>query len=60
MDNLKVISFNVKGIKDPTKRHALMYWLKKKKVDIAYIQEAHCEESTLGDWKEEWGGGNNS
>jgi exonuclease III len=55
-DKLQCLTYNAKGLKDPQKREGIFYWLKKKKVDIICITEAHCEEETLGKWKKEWEG----
>jgi exonuclease III len=55
-DKLKFLTYNAKGLKDQSKRDGIFYWLKKKKVDITCIQEAHCEEETIKTWEEEWKG----
>jgi exonuclease III/nitrogen regulatory protein PII-like uncharacterized protein len=55
MDKLKLMTYNAKGLKDEKKRESVFYWLKKKKMDLICIQEAHCEESTLNTWEKEWG-----
>jgi exonuclease III len=56
MDKFTCITYNAKGLKDPKKREGVFYWLKKKKVDLICIQEAHCEEQHMKTWEEEWGG----
>jgi exonuclease III len=55
MDKLKCMTYNAKGLKDSAKRDGVFYWLKKKKMDVICIQEAHCEKETLKKWEEEWG-----
>jgi len=56
MDNLHIATFNVKGLKKDSKRKKLFRWCHKKKFDIICLQEAHCEATTINDWKEEWKG----
>jgi exonuclease III len=33
-------------------------WCRKKKIDIACLQEAHCSIDTILKWKKEWGAKN--
>ena len=40
--NLKMISNNVRGLKDTKKRQKYYHWLRKNDVDIACIQETFC------------------
>jgi exonuclease III len=57
MDNkLKIISFNVKGLKGPKKRTKVLNWLSKKNIDIVLLQESHYEKKDKQSWKEEWKG----
>jgi exonuclease III len=55
-DKLKILTYNVKGLKGPEKRSRVLEWLKQKKGDIILIQESHFEESDRTKWKEEWEG----
>ena len=50
MNNIKFCTLNVKGIHHPIKRKKILSFLKKDKVQIAYIQETHLvdkEHTTL-------------
>ena len=54
--NFKVMSFNVRGLRDEKKRKSIFRFVKRKNIDICFIQEAH---STLNDeetWKKDWEG----
>ena len=55
MDKLKLLSLNVRGIKDTAKRHKLFHWLHKKQVDIIVLQETHSTDSDEKQWPHEWG-----
>jgi exonuclease III len=55
-DKLKIITYNVKGLKGPEKRSKVMKWLKQKQGDIILIQESHFEEKDRGKWKNDWDG----
>ena len=56
MDEVKLISYNARGLRQEKKRRRLFSYLHRRKADINCIQETH---STLSDetfWKNEWGG----
>ena len=55
--SLKIISLNVNGICDNTKRQIIFHWLKQQNSHICFIQETHCHD-TFGanNWSAEWGG----
>ena len=55
MDKLKLLSLNVRGIKDTAKRCKLFHWLHKKQVDIILLQETHGTDSDEKQWPHEWG-----
>ena len=53
---ITVRTFNVRGIRDFTKRKQIFQYIKLQKIDIALLQETH---STPGDekmWDNQWGG----
>ena len=55
--SLSIISLNVNGIRDKTKRTSIFHWLKEKNADLCFIQESHCEsEDDIKVWSSEWGG----
>ena len=45
MDKLKIISINVRGLRNKKKRFAIMNWLKTKNFDIAYFQETFITQN---------------
>lgn len=38
-NDLKIISLNVRGLREPKKRSDFFFWLKEKKFDICLLQE---------------------
>ena len=55
-DGLKFALFNVKGLGNKEKRRIIFQWLKDKKVDICFIQEAHYTNECKVVWGKDWGG----
>ena len=53
--SLCIVTLNVNGIADDKKRNAVFCWCRKKKIDIACLQETHCSIDTELKWKNEWG-----
>lgn len=53
---MKLISCNVRGLRNRTKRHLVFDYLRRHNVDIALIQEAYCIQNDINHWKHEWGG----
>lgn len=56
MDKLRVASLNARGLKNKLKRTSIFNLLKKQKVDIVCIQEAHVNTSDARIWQKQWGG----
>ena len=58
MDNtyFKILTLNVRGINDKTKRLSIFQWLKQKNVDICFIQESYSSPEIEQLWTREWGG----
>ena len=55
--SIKIISLNVNGIREKSKRQTLFYWLKKQNADIYLLQETHCENNDdISKWMKEWDG----
>ena len=52
---LKVITLNVRGLRDTKKRQSLVYWLKNKHIDIAFLQETYFNDKFCGKLDREWG-----
>ena len=57
MENLRVISYNVNGLKNNKKRGAIFNWLRSKGSDIIFPQETHCHlRKERYKWEKEWNG----
>ena len=39
---IRMVTFNVRGMKDATKRKAIFDWIVGHRIDIALLQETHC------------------
>ena len=54
--NLSIISYNVRGLNNSRKRISIYNYIKKKKVDIAFLQETYTNLESEIKWIQEWGG----
>ena len=54
--NLHILSLNVCGIRDLTKRRSIFSFLKDLKANIYFLQETYSEPNDENIWKNEWGG----
>ena len=52
----KVFSFNVRGIRDQTKRRSIFSFLKDQNANIYFLQETYSEPGDENIWRKEWGG----
>ena len=57
MSELQVLSLNVRGLRETTKRIKVFNYLNKFKADVIFIQEAHVVASDYDLWKSNWGRG---
>lgn len=55
MTSIKLCTFNTKGLNDKKKRIDVFDWLKKKKIDICFLQETHSTTQVEQIWQQEWG-----
>ena len=53
---LNVITFNVRGLGNPIKRKRVLTFLKKGKIDIAFLQETHLSNEEHKKLKRDWVG----
>ena len=53
---MKVITLNVRGINDPTKRITLFKWLENNHFDIICLQETFCTSESIDIVKHDWKG----
>jgi len=56
MANLKIVTYNAKGLDDYSKRQNVFVWLKSKKADIILLQETHSNKNKEKVWKKDWEG----
>ena len=52
---IELLSFNVRGIANFTKRCDVFNWLKQKKTGIYMLQDLHCDVDNVTQWEHEWG-----
>ena len=54
---IRILSVNVNGLRNAKKRQNIFHWLTKQNIDIALIQETHCESVDIeNEWKIDWRG----
>ena len=56
MDSVNIVSLNVRGLHDITKRNAIYRWFKEKKCHICCIQETYCTELNDAQFRKGWSG----
>ena len=56
MDKLRIASVNARGLRNKCKRLSLFFSLKKERIDIIGLQEAHITKNDIEEWKKQWGG----
>jgi len=49
--NFKLLSLNARGIRDFHKRKTIFTWIKKQKVDIAFLQETYSSQEIENQFK---------
>lgn len=52
---LNIVSLNVRGLRDLTKRKALFLFCKRTDADLIFLQETHSCDSDCKFWKSQWG-----
>ena len=57
MDDLKILSFNVRGIRDQRKRNKIFSYLNKFRSNIILLQECHVLPEDYDLWRANWGKG---
>ena len=55
-NSCKIISLNVRGIRNPIKRSSIFTYLKDQRAVFYFLQETYSETSDELFWKNEWGG----
>lgn len=54
--DLRIISYNVRGLNNQKKRTAIFQHLHNNLCDVALLQETYSSEDTENQWVQEWGG----
>ena len=54
--NFKILSLNVRGIRDDHKRKSVFAWIEKQKADIIFLQETYSTPEIITNWKFNWRG----
>ena len=54
--NLSVVSLNVRGIREQTKRRSIFSYLKDQRANVYFLQETYSVPADENMWKNEWGG----
>ena len=57
MSEIQILSLNVRGLRDSSKRAKVFSYLNRFKADVFFIQEAHVVASDYDLWKSNWGKG---
>ena len=51
----RLLSLNVNGLNDKSKRLKLFHWLKSMNTDIVLFQEIYSSKASKNEWKNDWG-----
>ena len=53
--DLKLITFNCRGLQDYVKRRKIFHYVRSLDADIIFLQETHSSKSDEISWKQQWG-----
>ena len=56
MENLNLVSLNVRGLQNTNKRNRIFQYFKIKKYDVVLLQETYSTLEDENKWKKEWEG----
>ena len=54
--DLKLLSLNIRGLRDFVKRKAVVNWINKQNADIIFLQETYRTAEIENEWKYQWKG----
>ena len=54
MENLNVVSLNLRGLQNTNKRNKIFQYFKIKKYDVILLQETYSTQEGENKWKKEW------
>ena len=55
MSRLRMITCNVRGLADKSKRGQIFNYLRDKEIDVAFLQEVHSQKTKSKQWRNEYG-----
>ena len=55
MENIKIVTLNVRGLRDDMKRRYFFHYFHKIKADIVFLQEVHSTREIAQYWSSQWG-----
>ena len=53
MENLQIVSLNIRGLQNKNKRNRMFQYFKTKKIDIILLQETYSTVQDENEWKTE-------
>ena len=56
MENLQIVSLNVRSLQNKNKRNRIFQYFKTKKFDVILLQETYRTLEDENEWKKEWEG----
>ena len=56
MNNVNIVTYNVRGLGNHNKRRQVFHYLNKKSHSIIFLQETHSISAIEKRWYSEWGG----
>ena len=54
--NVTLLSLNVRGLHKDNKRWSVFQYMRRKRIDVSFLQETYSTEAVQNKWKNEWGG----
>ena len=56
MENLQIVSLNVRGLQNKNKRSRILQYFQTKKFDVILLQKTYSTPEDESKWKKEWEG----
>ena len=54
--DIKILSLNVRGLRNESKRKSVYNYIRKKQIDVCFLQESHALDQDKNIWENQWGG----
>ena len=54
--DLKLLSLNIRGLRDFVRRKAVVNWINKQNADIIFLQETYSTTEIENEWRYQWKG----